>query len=434
MRMIKRVAALVLAITTMTSVLFSAEAAEKGMQMLNIPPNPRGEAVGEAMTTLAYDASAIYWNPAALDLRRANEISVNYDTYLGIANYLNMQGRMALPFGSLGAELTWLSYGKLSGLDGVESSAYDLSASLGYGASFIDHFYVGMNVHVLASQLAKDYSGAGVSFDAGLIWANPVGTFMDKDIRGLKPIKLSFVMKNAGVGPAYYEEPVELPLTMKVGLAYTIDFLKDDGRKWGELNFMTDITPLAEDGFDFAYGNEFKIYNIAPSVNLAIRAGYKLPQNMDNPISGLRTGFAVDIFGIEVNYAFTAMGDVGFSHRFGINYKFMKGGIREPGKDYTPYEEMKIDYGMEEASAQELETEEPDEKLENEKNAEEEATEEESAEKSDKPEEEESVKDGETPMSVEEAKDVESEDVQAEENEEDLNEEGDEEIDEEWTW
>lgn len=136
----------------------------------------RAGALGGAYTAVAEGAEAVYWNPAALAVRRRREVSALYmrpsfeDAHYNFFAYRQPLGEA----GGIGAGVVW--YG-VDGVDvrtvtGVQTGSLDFSTTdlmLGYGRPIGTDLSVGVTLHRLDQSIGQ-YKDAGYGADLGLLW------------------------------------------------------------------------------------------------------------------------------------------------------------------------------------------------------------------------------------------------------------------------
>ncbi len=289
----------------------------KSLTFLEIPPNPRAASLGESFTALADDVSAVYWNPAGLSLLSNTEIGINYNAYFESMSYFNMQYATRLKIGSLGLNLSTFSYGDIenyvdNNFVGIINSS-DLLLSASYSYSFIPQLYLGASIKYISEKLTDAYKGTGVAGDIGVLYKNPFS---------VKQLRLGLLVQNIGFGPKFDQQQNYLPLNIKLGMAYQLR-LNHVLAKLDEINFMVDILRLSDERFGFHYGNELWFNRVTSGLDMALRLGMKLPSDF-NFFTSMSYGLGIKFTKLEIDYALINFGELGLTHRIGLNYKFGK--------------------------------------------------------------------------------------------------------------
>ncbi|OGH56188.1 MAG: hypothetical protein A3G34_17615 [Candidatus Lindowbacteria bacterium RIFCSPLOWO2_12_FULL_62_27] len=155
-----------------------AEAQKGGVvepsKKLGFGARPAG--MGNAYMAMADDATAVFWNPAALDLDRRYELFGQYSktyfdkTWYNMFAYKHPVGR----FGTIGGGMVLEGWGDLTRRNtaGGNIGTFDISKMnfmLGYGKQITNSLYVGSTLHVLREQIAE-FSGTGFGLDVGALY------------------------------------------------------------------------------------------------------------------------------------------------------------------------------------------------------------------------------------------------------------------------
>src|ERR1051325_10876140 len=133
----------------------------------------------EAYTAHADDASGLYWYPAGMAFLNQSQASFMYNKFIEDLTYQNAS--VAFPFenGAMGASLSYLSYGQITGTDSDGNLAGDVSAYSGVGtiggAWLGNNWAAGVNLKGVQESLA-DTKATGFAADVGtsLVYPNEV--------------------------------------------------------------------------------------------------------------------------------------------------------------------------------------------------------------------------------------------------------------------
>jgi len=87
-----------------------------GGTILSMPMGARAIAMGEAYTAQADDVSSLYWNPAGLALLNQSQASFMYSQEFQDISLSQAAVATPLENGGLGASVSYLNYGKITGL------------------------------------------------------------------------------------------------------------------------------------------------------------------------------------------------------------------------------------------------------------------------------------------------------------------------------
>jgi hypothetical protein len=329
-------------ILALQSVMFCGEVTKTGTtaaKFLSIGIGPRANAMGGAFTSLADDASAMYWNPAGIAILNQYEGIFTY-TNLFVDIKLNYFG-FVFPlsdFGTLGVNATILNYGEMeitTELDpegiGTTFSAGSYALGLSYARFITEDFAVGATVKYVREDIYNS-SAEGISFDLGTIFNTPFwdirfsssitnyGTKMQmtgEDLLIRHDPDPTREGNNESLDAYYATDEFELPLRLQAGMSKDFIFLDEQ-----RLTLATDALFPNDNEIFFNVGAELALLN-----NLfAIRAGYKTIMVDDSP-EGLTLGAGLnydgmEYFGISVDYAFQEYQYLGNTHSFGVRLRF----------------------------------------------------------------------------------------------------------------
>lgn len=143
------------------------------LPMIRMGVGARALAMGGAHTAVAQDATAGYWNPAALAQLEGLSVStmvaanMSHDrkyNYLSIGHKFNFG---ALGFSWMNAGTSEIPYGQSDGTGDFDANDHVFLFS--YGSEF-DRFFIGFNFKVLYNDI-DEYSNAGVGFDVAAKYA-----------------------------------------------------------------------------------------------------------------------------------------------------------------------------------------------------------------------------------------------------------------------
>mgnify|MGYP005634492415 CR=1 FL=1 len=316
---------------------------------LLIEPGARASGMGESYVAIADDATASYFNPAALAGQTDRKLNFTHQKWLpGLADDLSYEflaySQPVEGWGNIGVSGTLLNLGEQTrtGERGEilgSFSSYDLALSGAYGAYISDNLSAGIGLKFIRSNLADQGagiergSGIGNSFaaDLGLLW------------RATSSLSLGAALRNLGPNIAYIDasQADPLPQHLVLGVAYeimeteyhdmllSIDVYKpliDDG------NFVTNlVTAWADESMsnefkemDLHAGGEYRygLSAIKGQSFLALRAGYSFDHDGDLKTPTVGLGLKYNVFQVDVAYITgddTPMQD---STRYSLNLSF----------------------------------------------------------------------------------------------------------------
>ncbi len=300
-----------------------------GAQFLKIGVGARAASLGGAFVANASDASALYWNPAAISRFGASSLIMSYtDWFVDVSN--NFVGFVA-PMGSQGAvgiSATYLGMGRMlvttvddpEGTNDFHFSAYSMAAGLTYARNMTDRLQLGVTFKYIREAI-WDMTANGFAVDVGTLYHT-----------GFRSLRFAMVIQNFGPsmmfhGGHLYEKisrygnekirttyemqasSYPLPITFRMGAAYDLMdsqlgkmTMEVDGVHWND-NFEQ-----GNFGFEYIWNKLF-----------ALRAGYSyLPEKPVNWLPIERKG--------QNNWTTRTHTDNGFTAGMGLNFSL--GGLK----------------------------------------------------------------------------------------------------------
>jgi hypothetical protein len=305
---------------------------QTGMKFLNVLPDARAIALGEAFTAVEGSASSLFFNTSTM-ARMKGFTSVFVGRTNWIADMSHMYAAVAFsPFeaeyGVLGFFLQSVDYGTFEEtIRATNERGYiDLGTfkptgimfGVGYARALNDKFSVGGNVKYVrqslgdaTNEVAIDGSQQKVSnstsvfaFDFGLLYKT-----------GYKSLSFGMTVRNFSKEVQYQKEGFQLPLTFRIGLSMNVLDMTDLDPETHQFLVVAD----AEHPRDFPemlrVGGEYRFLNI-----LSLRVGYVSPAD-EYGVSygaGVRKEFAGLSFGFD--YAYLPFGIFDAVHRFSFQF------------------------------------------------------------------------------------------------------------------
>ncbi|MBI5624158.1 MAG: PorV/PorQ family protein [Elusimicrobia bacterium] len=283
-------------------------------EFLQLAPGARAAAMGEAYAAAADEASALYWNPAALTRIKSRSATLMHASYVADSYFDYAAGAQNLgDWGALGLGAQFFSAGPIprtddAGGDLGEFRPYGLALSLGYANTFRD------------IELMDDLNGVSVGFSAKFVR----GAILDHDntaafdIGLLTPeyferLRAAFTVTNLGRGLKYEREYAPLPLAFRFGTAWKLL------PGW---RATCDIVFPRHNRLYPALGTEYS-WTVSPAVSLSGRAGFNAVSIGDiEGFSSVSAGVGAAFHGMSVDYAFLPLGGLGQAHRLSLTFDF----------------------------------------------------------------------------------------------------------------
>jgi len=316
-------------------------AGTSGAIILKQTSGARPLGMGEAFVALADDVNALQFNPAGLVQIKRHEISVMYldslvDTWFGFIGYAYPIGgkvekqrggrftsiKERRNRGTIALGVSSLQAGKmvLEPEGDTVRAEEDYLANLGFGyiiwrsgekvekrrqkaratRELRNEVSLGLGIKFVYSTLVQKYSAMAYAIDAGLL---------GKFIVGKNRLQLGVTGQNLGTKIKFEEEGDSLPLTVRAGAAYQMDFKQEH-----RLTISGEAVKPNDGDFRGSGGMEYWYREI-----FALRAGYKAGYDLDSFTCGL--GFVWKNFQLDYGWGMSGskMGD---NHRFSLTTRF----------------------------------------------------------------------------------------------------------------
>ena len=308
---------LILAALLVAGVSVPAQAADPGLTVLNflkLGAGSRSAALGGAYTAVADDATATYWNPAALLHIERHSVMGSHNAWIQdlrqeFVGFGMHKGRHAVGVSFLGLFSEELE-GRTDTGERAGSFTYgDAAFSGSYAFQATEALGVGGTVRYVRESLGSvpisvdgtsqtDFTLDGMAFDLGATWRTP-----------MEGLRAAAAIRNLG-GQLSYDfasaSKFDLPTIVQAGLAYT----RSDARN-GRLLVAADISTARGDDASFRIGAEYAFKG-----QFLLDVGYKTGFENQNVSFGL--GYTNRIL---VHYAFVPVyDDLGNSHQISLGY------------------------------------------------------------------------------------------------------------------
>jgi hypothetical protein len=304
---------------------------------LEIGAGARAQALGGAFTSVADDATAMYWNPAGMPRLGRLEATFNYSNWLLDTQY-SYTGVVA-PVGNsmaVGVNVTHFGFGEqpvrtIARPEGTGEvySASDIALGLAFGMNLTDRFSFGFNFKYINQKIWHE-SANGFAMDLGALYDTPLnglklgfsiqnfGTDMKLTGRDLRraydPDPVTY--GNDAINVRYEMDSFALPLKFRFGASYKIDLSRTQS-----LLLATDVLHPSNNSESVNVGMEYIAFNA-----LQLRAGYESIFERDS-YSGLSLGAGVH-YKIQksmmfyLDYGYVDWGILSSVNRFSIGLGF----------------------------------------------------------------------------------------------------------------
>ncbi len=295
------------------SAAVSAGPGESGYAFLKIGIGGQAAGMGEAVSAHVSDATAAYWNPAAMVMRPGRNISFTYNRWIEGVNHNAIAAKWTAGDHAFGL------YYVYTGVDGIEQrdipsddptavfSSHDLVLGVSYARPVSRRTAVGVTSKYIYERIQS--SAQAIAVDIG-IWHNVRFVYDNPELDGRWRMGLS--VRNLGYSGKMVNERITLPASVRFGTCY--DFIRNRESKNTLTLGMEAIKPF-DDGFKLAAGAEYVYRDFA-----ALRAGYQLGYDSRSFTAGL----GLKMWNrLSVDYGFMPMSNgLGTTHRVTTAFQF----------------------------------------------------------------------------------------------------------------
>ncbi len=296
--------AVTLIVVCAPSALRAGNPGDAGALFLRIGMGARASGMGEAFIAAAEDASAIYWNPAAMGAVLGTRVMFTHNEYLHTMRLEQIGMTHETEYGTIGLGFTGLYMDEMDRYEDVPSeeplgtfSAYDVCFSIAFARYLIPNLAAGVAVKPIHEKIDEE-TASGVAFDVGLY-----------HVSRIPGVKFAAVATNVGSPMKFVTEEFALPRMLKIGGSYErhVAGLKGDILATLDVVFPNDGDVREHLGAEYGYDGR-----------LFLRAGYKAGYDAQGATFGL--GVRLRQFDLDYGVLF-GDNDLGESHRVSLSLR-----------------------------------------------------------------------------------------------------------------
>jgi len=304
---------------------------QSGANFLQIAAEPRGAALGGAITAISHGAAALYWNPAGAVHTENIDINLSHtdwflDTklmYIGVVKNMDRIGAFGISFTSF--YMDEMEITTVYDSEGENSGTYDagdLAVGLTYARSLTDRFTFGVTAKYVREEI-WNLSSSQVALDVGSLYRTD---FLNLRL-GMAVRNFSGKMKFAGAAiDSRIQEEIDrnqtnnprverltpefrLPQIFQLGIAFDLIQMET-----GSLALLADVTVPSDNKELMVFGAEYQFQNLA-----YIRGAYRVDYESGDFSFGGGLNLNVIGFNSQFAYSYSTMGVLGSVHRFGLD-------------------------------------------------------------------------------------------------------------------
>jgi hypothetical protein len=346
-----------------------------GVPFLQITPDSRSGALGDAGVAIANNANALYWNPSALAFTSNRMgISLNYTPWLRniipdinhffIPAYYNLGERS----GVIGASLTYFTLGNIDFRDAQGNqignyNANEFAVTGAYSRKITKNLSGGVQLRYIRSDLAGAQNlGASITVNPAQSFSGDISLYYQKQLKkGIfdpnLPTQISWGVNISNLGAKISYTGLNsrqdfLPTNLRFGAA-----IKSKVDEYNSLTLTADVNklmvptnsasnaPLLSGIFgsfsDTTFSTQIRLYTIGGGVEywyqeyVALRAGYFREDAIRGGRNFLTLGIGFNYKGVEIDFAylqpFNQNNPLQNTLRFSVNYNLNQNGTKSAG-------------------------------------------------------------------------------------------------------
>ncbi len=316
-----------------------SEGAPAALQPL-LTPSARGAGMAQAFVAVADDATASYWNPAALGRQKRASVAFMYSKLVpdladDIAYYHFAYARPGWG-GTLAASVIFLSFGESvfvdeQGVGGETFTSFDFVPQISYGNQLTERLALGFSFKFVYSKLSDPIPELNISDGIGKSIAGDIAALytLTTAESPIGETRLGAIFQNLGPNIAYNDEDQaeSLPRMLRLGAAWEPPLgapREEDGLILHQLLLTAELTkPLvnADDKPIWKGGGEYTFYDF-----VSLRGGWIQDDDGDITDYTYGAGFSlkrVSKVGLRFDFAsFPQATDLDRVKRFALSYDF----------------------------------------------------------------------------------------------------------------
>ncbi|MCX6170122.1 MAG: PorV/PorQ family protein [Ignavibacteriales bacterium] len=308
-------------------------------KFLSIGLGPRANAMGGAFSSIANDASAMYWNPAGIS--NVNEVQTLF-TYTKLFADINVNYfGLVMPLssvGTIGISITAMNVGDMYVTTelypegtGEKFSAGSYAFALSFARNITEEFAVGANVKYIRENIYNSYADA-FAFDIGTIFKTPFygvrfassisnyGSKMQMSGQDLLIRHIADATRagsNNTLDANLATEQFDLPLRLQVGISRDFQILNQN-----RFTISVDAIHPNDNNQWVDVGGEISLFNDL----ISFRGGYKalfLKETQEGLTLGAGIKYdGLKFFKISIDYSFQKLQYLDNVHSFGVMLSF----------------------------------------------------------------------------------------------------------------
>ena len=297
-----------------TSVYAVDKTGTTAAKFLSIGVGSKASGMGGAFTSIANDATAMYWNPAGLSFNNTKEVYFNHANWIADISFdyfgftIPMNGKSTIGFNITSVTMDEMEVTRYGNEDTGETfKAADYAIGSTYALNLTDRFSIGLNSKYIQQSIANSHA-KGLALDFGTLFVTPFGFRLGTSISNFGP-KLMMTGDDLLIG-ADVDENIEgnnesvtgilstdyfdLPLVLRIGISdefqigsrnnivLSVDAISPNDNA-NYINVGAGIYLL--DGLISLYGGINSIFLENAESEFSFGGGLRIPQLLNNSLS-----------------------------------------------------------------------------------------------------------------------------------------------------
>ena len=306
-------------------------------KFLSIGVGSNAVGMGGSYTSIADDATAMYWNPAGLSFHQTKEVYFNHSNWIADISFdysgitIPIDNKSSLGFNITSVtmdEMEVTRYGNEN--TGETFSAADFAFGSTYSMSLTDRFSVGINGKYIQQSISNSHA-RGFALDLGTLFDTPFGFRLGTSISNFGPklkmtgddlligadVDENMEGNNESVTSTLSTDYFDLPLVLRIGISdqfkfgnqHSITFSIDAVSPNDNANYLNaGIKMNILNGLITLYGGLNSLLLANAESEFCFGGGLKIPQILNNALS--------------INYTHEEMKFLGNSQQISISFNY----------------------------------------------------------------------------------------------------------------
>lgn len=315
--------------------------AQTGMKFLNVSPDARASAFGDAVTSLEYNSSSMFYNPASMArFQGIADVTLGQTQWIADIKYYNASVAFAPyegDYGVIGLSFVSVDYGDFFGtiradndqgyLDVGTFSPTAIAFGVGYAKALSEKFSLGGNIKYVRQSLGTSVVGevvlnpATASFASGKTQKNELDVIaFDFGViykTGFKSLNIGMSIRNFSREIKYKEEGFQLPLVFQIGTSFNFSDLLELDKSEHSILVSADANHPRDFPEQILVGVEYTFMNF-----LSIRGGYSAPNDERDISAGVGIKQSFEGFNLGIDYSYSNFGIFDSVHRITLNFAY----------------------------------------------------------------------------------------------------------------